>query len=81
MGRKLEDARRDLHILAEQGKVAGFLGNSTNSAKLGALVEFIRDSIMEYQVYIYNPAISSTFDAPARPQYSKTCTTRFVGSL
>jgi hypothetical protein len=48
--RKLEDVRRDLILLSEQGKVAGFFNNVRNADKLSGLVEDIRDTIMGYQV-------------------------------
>ena len=48
--RKLQDARRDLAPLEEQGKVKGFFNNAENAGKLVGLVEDIRDAIMEYQV-------------------------------
>jgi hypothetical protein len=50
MARKLEDVRRDLALLAEQGKIEGFLNNVGNADKLGGLLEDIRDAMMEYQV-------------------------------
>ena len=52
IGRKLQDVRRDLSPLEEQGKVEGFFNNVENAGKLGGLVEDIRDTIMEYQVCV-----------------------------
>ena len=48
--RKLEDVRRDLTLLAEQGKVTGFLTNAENARRISGLVEDIRDAMMDYQV-------------------------------
>ena len=50
--RKLEGIRRDLALLAGQGKVEGFLKNVGNADKLRGLLEDIRDAIVEYQVCI-----------------------------
>ena len=50
IARKLEDVRRDLTSLAEQGKVAGFLANAENARRINGLVEDIRDAMMDYQV-------------------------------
>ena len=50
ISRKLEDVNQDLILLAEQGKVQGFLRNTENADKLGGLVEDIHDAMMEYQV-------------------------------
>ena len=50
VGRKLQDVRRDLTLLEEQGKVKGFLKNVENADKLSGLVEDIRDTMMDYQV-------------------------------
>ncbi|KAF9649417.1 WD40 repeat-like protein [Thelephora ganbajun] len=46
---KLEGIDQDLTLLAEQGRVAGFLNNARNADKLGDLLEDIRDAMMEYQ--------------------------------
>ena len=48
--RKLEDVRRGLTLLAEQGKVAGFLTNAESARRINDLVEDIRDAMMDYQV-------------------------------
>ena len=80
ISRKLEDVRRDLARLAEQGKVEGFFNNVQNVDKLGSMVEDIRDAMMEYQVCIYELSVSGTSDVCARPRYSKISTTRVVGS-
>ena len=50
----MEDVRRDLAKLEEQGKVEGFFNNVENAGKLGGLVEAIRDAMMEYQVCVPN---------------------------
>ena len=50
--RKLEEIRLDLMLLAEQGKVEGFLTNVENANKLSSLLEDIRDAMIEYQVCI-----------------------------
>jgi len=50
ISRKLEDVRRDLTPLEEQGIVEGFFNNVVNAGKLGSLVEGIRDAMTEYQV-------------------------------
>lgn len=47
-------------MLAEQGRVEGFLNNVVNTNKLSGLVEDIRDAILEYQVCIYNMHTSDT---------------------
>jgi hypothetical protein len=48
----LETIRRDLDLLAEQGKVEGFLKNVGNANQLGGLLEDVRDAMIEYQVRI-----------------------------
>ena len=50
MARKLEGVRPNLTLLADQGKVEGFLNNVGNADTLGGLLEDIRDTMMEYQV-------------------------------
>jgi len=50
ISRKLEDVRRDLVPLEEQGTVEGFFNNVVNADKLDSLVEGIRDAMVEYQV-------------------------------
>jgi len=50
ISRKLEDVRRGLAPLEEQGTVEGFFNNVVNADKLDSLVEGIRDAMMEYQV-------------------------------
>jgi hypothetical protein len=51
VARKLEDVRRSLTPLAEQGKAVGFLTNAENAQKINGLVEDIRDAMMDYQVW------------------------------
>ena len=48
--RKLEDIRRELAVLGEQGKAKGFFNNVENADKLASLVEDVRDVMMDYQV-------------------------------
>lgn len=48
--RRLEGVRRELTLLIDQGKVAGFFNNVKNADKLGGLTEDIRDAMMDYQV-------------------------------
>ena len=50
--RKLEDVRGDLILLAEQGKITGFLTNAENAQRINSLVEDIRDAMMDYQVRV-----------------------------
>jgi len=50
ISRKLEDARRDLTPLEEQGKVVGFLTNTKITQKIDSLVEDVREAVMDYQV-------------------------------
>ena len=52
IGRKLEDIRRDLALLGEQGKAKGFFNNVGNADKLSGLVEDIRDAMVDYQVCV-----------------------------
>ena len=52
--RKLQDVRRDLAPLEQQGKVVGFFNNFENASTLGGLVEDIRDALVEYQVCVSN---------------------------
>ena len=52
--RKLQDIRRGLAPLEEQGEAEGFFNNTENAGKLVGLVEAIRDAIMEYQVCASN---------------------------
>ena len=66
MGRKLQDVRRDLTPLEEQGKVEGLFNNTENSGRLGGLVEDIRDAIMEYQVRAQNRPSPSKYLPPLR---------------
>ena len=80
MGRKLHLIRKDLLPLEKQGKVEGFFKNIKNSGELDGLVADIRDAMMEYQVWINDPTISSTFDTRPRPRYSRASTTRVVSS-
>ena len=48
----MEKIRRELALLAEQGKAKGFFNNIDNADKLSGLVEDIRDVMMDYQVCI-----------------------------
>ena len=50
IARTLEDVRQELALLAEQGKVAGFLANTPNAQKINDLMEDIRQVMMDYQV-------------------------------
>ena len=59
-GRKLEDIRQDLALLGEQGKTKGFFNNVENADKLGALVEDVRDAVMDYQVCIVSNNLPSS---------------------
>ena len=52
IARKLKSIYLDLALLAEQGKVRGFLNNVGSADKLRILLEDIRDTIVEYQVCI-----------------------------
>jgi len=76
----LQDVRQDLSPLEEQGRVEGFFNNAENAGKLGGLVEEIRDAMMEYQVFIHKPTISSASDTCNRLRYSKISTTIAVDS-
>ena len=78
--RKLEDVRRDLSSLEEQGNVEGFFNNVKNADRLGGLVEDVRDAMLEYQVRIRSPSISGASEARIRPRCSKICMTIVVGS-
>ena len=57
--RKLQDVRRDLALLEEQGRVKGFFNNVENADKLGGLVEDIRDTMIDYQVCILDAPLLS----------------------
>lgn len=81
MDRELQHICKDLLLLEERGGVKGFFEEPWNSRKLGGLVEDIRNAMIEYQVCIHNPTISSASDTLTRPRYSKTSTTRAVSSL
>ena len=59
VGSKLEDIRRDLALLGEQGKTKGFFNNVENADKLGGLVEDVRDAVMDYQVCVTSNNSSS----------------------
>lgn len=50
MVRKLEGVHQGLTLIAEQGKIEGFLNNVGNADILGGLLEDVRDAIMGYQV-------------------------------
>jgi len=76
----LQDVLRDLGPLEAQGKVEGFFTDAENAKKLGGLVGDIQDAMMEYQVSIHKPTISSTSDTCKRLCYSKISTTRAVNS-
>jgi predicted mannosyl-3-phosphoglycerate phosphatase (HAD superfamily) len=78
--RKLEDVRRDLAPLEEQGKVEGFFNNVVNADKLSGLVEDVRDAMMEYQVCIYSLSVPGTTDVRTRLRYSKISIIRVVVS-
>jgi len=54
VSRKLQDVRRGLAPLKQQGKAEGFFNNFENAGKLDGLVENIRDAMMEYQVCVLN---------------------------
>ena len=54
VGRKLENIRRELAMLGEQGKAKGFFNNVENAEKLGSFVEDVRDVMMDYQVRASN---------------------------
>ena len=59
IGRKLQDVRRDLALLEEQGKVKGFSKNVENADTLSGLVEDIRDTMIDYQVCILDAPLLS----------------------
>ena len=59
VGRKLQDIRRELAMLGEQGKAKGFFNNVENAEKLGGFVEDVRDVMMDYQVRASNNLSSS----------------------
>ena len=48
--RKLEKVLRDLELLAERGKITGFLNNVKDAETLTGLADDIRDAMMDYQV-------------------------------
>ena len=48
--RKLEEVRKELDLLAGQGKIVGFLANAENTQRVNGLVEDIRQVMMDYQV-------------------------------
>ena len=48
----MQNSRRDLALLEEQGKVEGFFNNVKNADKLSGLVEDIRDAMIDYQVCV-----------------------------
>jgi len=50
ISRKLQDVRRDLAPLEQQGNAEGFFNNFENAGMLDGLAEDIRDAVMEYQV-------------------------------
>ena len=52
--RKLQEVVRDLAPLKKQGKIEGFFNNTENAARLGGLVEGVRDALIEYQVCASN---------------------------
>ena len=58
--RKLEDVRRGLTIPSEQGKLVGFLANAENAQMINGLVEDLRETLMDYQVWISNYSFSIT---------------------
>ena len=58
--RKLKDVRRGLTIPSEQGKLVGFLANAENAQMINGLVEDLRETLMDYQVWISNYSFSIT---------------------
>lgn len=48
----LEDICQDLTLLAEQGKVVGFLANTRNAQRINGLVEDIHEAMVDYQVCV-----------------------------
>ena len=52
--RKLQGVHQALALLGEQGKVKGFFNNVVNAAELSAMVEDIRDAMIDYQVCTLN---------------------------
>ena len=63
----MEKVLRDLELLAERGKITGFLNNVKDADALIGLADDIRDAMMGYQV--------RSFTAPAWivPEVSQDC--------
>ena len=61
VGRKLQDIRRNLALLEEQGKIKGFFRNAENADELSGLVEDIRDTMIDYQVCVLDAPFLSAW--------------------
>ena len=79
--RKLEDVRRDLTPLAEQGNIVGFLTNVEGAKKINGLVEDLRELIMDYQVCVLELFVYIISNVYARLHCNKISTTRVASSL
>ena len=53
----MQEIVQDLAPLERQAKVEGFFDNNENAARLGSLIEGIRDATTEYQVCAATPAL------------------------
>ena len=66
IARKLKEVDRELVLLAEQGKVVGFLANTETAQKIQDLVEDIREVMMDYQVRAssnpFSPSLMNILD-------------------
>jgi len=77
----LEKIIQELILLAEQGKVEGFLTNVKNADMLSGMVGDIHDAVMDYQVCHQTKLIALMPDIHSRLHYSKTSMNRVVSSL
>jgi hypothetical protein len=59
IARKLEDVHQGLALLAEHGKVAGFLANTENAQRIDDLVEDVRQVMMDYQIFSSNKSATA----------------------
>ena len=74
ISRKLEEVRQELDLLAEQGKIAGFLANAENTQRISGLVEDIREVMMDYQVC----AMARSFFLPCLTNVLDLIATRYL---
>ena len=79
--RKLEKILQELILLAEKGKVEGFLTNVKNADMLSGMVGDIHNAVMSYQVCSPTKLIALMPDIHFRLHFSKASMNKIVNSL